>query len=345
MPPYWRPARLGLALVTLLLSANATIAISLSEYHERVKKTISALDLLNETEEGSPSYVDVALRTARESLPQTDTIDWSGTSITVDNSWLDRDLREFEHTPSSDPKRTEVLKRVLERLAALEERLQEAAKPVEASTGTKAVLKDRLARILLRPEYAHTAQAESALARLVRRIARWIASLFPERRPLTPGRERTVSRVAQVFVVVLALAALAYVVKLFLPRLLRNSRGKKKVKAEARIVLGERLEPDQSSADLLAEAEKLARAGDLRGAIRKGYIALLVELGDRNIISLAQHKTNWDYLRSVRELKTLYPRMQILTSSFESHWYGSRQATEVDWVAFRNGYREVLTAS
>ena len=324
-----------------------TFAISLSEYHERVKKAISALDLLNEMEERVPAqgYVDGNLRVAREALHQTETVEWNGTSITVDNSWLDRELKEFEHAPDADHKRAQVLKRVLERLAALEERLQEAERPVKTSTAAKAELKERLATILLRPEYAPTAKRESALARLLERFAKWIAGLFPERQPLTPGRERTVSRFAQIFVLVLALAALAYVLKLLLPRLLRNSRGKKKVKAEARIVLGERLEPDQSSADLLAEAEKLARTGDQRGAIRKGYIALLVELGDRKIISLAQYKTNRDYLRSVREINSLYPRMQMLTSSFEGHWYGSRQATEEDWAAFRTGCREALTTT
>ena len=82
--------------------------------------------------------------------------------------------------------------------------------------------------------------------------------------------------------------------------------------------------------------------GDLRAAIRKGYIALLVELGDRKIISLAQHKTNRDYLRSVREIESLHGNMVKLTSSFEQHWYGLAQAREDDWLAFRARYREAL---
>ena len=69
---------------------------------------------------------------------------------------------------------------------------------------------------------------------------------------------------------------------------------------EPRVVLGERLAPGQTAADLLDDAERLARSGDLRGAIRKAYVALLCELGDRQVIRIAQHKTNRDYLQSIR---------------------------------------------
>ena len=127
------------------------------------------------------------------------------------------------------------------------------------------------------------------------------------------------------------------------PRLLQNRGGQRKTKEGARIVLGERLEPDQSARDLLSEAENLARTGDLRAAIRKAYIALLLELGERKIITLEQHKTNRDYLRAVRRVERLYPNVKQLTDSFELHWYGSARATETDWQAFRSGYKQALS--
>ena len=105
-----------------------------------------------------------------------------------------------------------------------------------------------------------------------------------------------------------------------------------------RVRLGERLEPEQTATDLLSEAEELARRGELRAAIRKAYIALLVELGDRKFISLAQHKTNRDYLNALRSVPQLHSRMRGLTDSFERHWYGFANATENDWQEFRTGY-------
>ena len=177
---------------------------------------------------------------------------------------------------------------------------------------------------------------ESALTGLLERFIKWILSWLPKPKPISPGGFGWISRIAQWFVIALALGVLAFVLKLFLPRLLRARRPKKKSKAKARIVLGERLEPDQSALDLLSEAEALARRGELRAAIRKAYIALLVELGERKIISLAQYKTNRDYLRAVREVEPLYGNVKQLTDSFERHWYGLAQATETDWLAFRS---------
>ena len=140
----------------------------------------------------------------------------------------------------------------------------------------------------------------------------------------------------------LAAGVLPYVIWKFLPFFRRKDTDLKLEKRRARIVLGEHLAPDQTAADLLNEAEGLARKGELRAAIRKGYIALLCELGDRKVLTLAQHKTNHDYLRAVREKRPLLNEMQKLTASFENHWYGSVPATPNDWTTFRSGYQQTL---
>jgi hypothetical protein len=80
----------------------------------------------------------------------------------------------------------------------------------------------------------------------------------------------------------------------------------------------------------------------LRGAIRKGYIALLCELADRKVIGLSRHKTNRDYLRDVLGKNELYQNMNGLTSNFERHWYGFESAEEKDWEEFRNGYKRII---
>jgi hypothetical protein len=50
---------------------------------------------------------------------------------------------------------------------------------------------------------------------------------------------------------------------------------------QERVILGERISAEETAQILFAEAEHLARQGNLRGAIRKGYIALLCDLSDR----------------------------------------------------------------
>jgi hypothetical protein len=329
----------------LLLLAQNTSAVSLSDYHKRVHQAVTALDSLSQSDE-TESAADYETRDVhtvagvRTLLPQTESVDWNGTTFGVDNSWLHEELDKFSVEKSAA--RYDLLKRITERLKAIEERIIEIEQPAAGAMGTKTEQSRKLAEILQRPEYARKVNRESALSRLMDRFWKWLQSLIPKPAPISSGSASVLSKTAQVFVIALALGVLAFVLKLFLPRMLRSKRPKKKRKTKARIVLGERLEPDQSALDLLSEAEALARRGELRAAIRKAYIALLVELGERKIISLAQYKTNRDYLRAVREVEPLYGNVKQLTDSFERHWYGLAQATETDWLAFRSAYKQAL---
>jgi hypothetical protein len=329
----------------LLMVVPAAQAIPLKEYQTHVRQAVGALDSLVQSDETESTW-DYGKRSAetvqavRNLLPRTQNVEWNGTSFSVDNSWLHQDLDKYGSAKYDE--RLAVLIRTTERLQAVAERIAELEGP-GSSNLNKAENSRKLAEILKRPEYAGKVKGKSAISDLLDRFLKWFQNLFPKPKPLSPGSAGIFTQIAQIFVIVLALAVIAFVLKLFLPRLLRSRRSKKKEKQEARIVLGEKLEPDQSAIDLLSEAELLARRGELRAAIRKAYIALLVELGERKIISLAQHKTNRDYLRAVREIQPLYGNVEQLTHSFERHWYGLAQATENDWLAFRSVYKRALS--
>lgn len=333
-------------LFAILLLAGAAHAIPLNEYHQHVRQAVTALDALGQSDESETSYAysardEAAVRQVRSLLPQTETTEVDGASVNVDNAWLHQELDKYAADTSMT--RYELLKRITERVKALDERLEEFEKAPIVSDSGKAEANRRLAEILKRSEYAHQAQQKNALTRLFERLMKWIASWFPKPKPMSPGGVGILSQIAKWVVIVLALGVLAYVLKMFLPRLLRNRSPRKKGKDKARIVLGETLAPDQTALDLLSEAEALARRGELRAAIRRAYIALLVELGDRKIISLAQYKTNRDYLRAMREIEPLYRNVKQLTDSFERHWYGLVQADETDWLRFRSAYNQALT--
>lgn len=333
------------AVSLILLATPAVLAIPAGEYHNHIRQAVTALDTLAQSDETESETAygarDVeTVQGVRNLLPRTESVEWNGTTLNVDNAWLHQDLDKY--ASDSSEARYDLLRRMTERLKALDERITELEKSAAAATGTKAEESRKLAEILQRPEYARKVKQESALSRLLEKFLDWIKSWLPQPKPFSPGSAGIISQIAQWFVIILALGVLAFVLKLFLPRLLRGRRPKRKSKAKARIVLGERLEPDQSALDLLSEAEALARRGELRAAIRRAYIALLVELGDRKIISLAQYKTNRDYLRAVREVEPLYGNVKQLTESFERHWYGLAQATEHDWLAFRSAYKQAL---
>ncbi len=339
-----RPFLPTFALLVLLVPAAQ--AIPLSEYHRHIKQAVTALDTLAQSDETETVW-DYARRDnetvegVRTVLPRSETVAWNGTDFRIDNSWLHQELDNYREAKFAE--RTDLLRRIKERLQAIDERITEVEGPGPSVTANKAEDSRRLREILGRSEYARKVKEQSAVTRLAQQVWKWLESFIPKPKTVSPGAAGLFSQIAQIVVIVLALGVLVYVAKLFLPRLLRSRRTrKKKVKPRARIVLGERLDPDQTAVDLLSEAEALARRGELRAAIRKAYIALLLELGDRKIIRLAQHKTNRDYLRAVKDVEHLYGNVKELTESFERHWYGLAQATETDWLVFRSTYKQAL---
>lgn len=281
----------------------------------------------------------------RALLPQKEKVEWEGATVEVDNSWLHAALEGYKQAGSEDG-RVQSLRATVERLRALDARLSELERGARGAQDKDAE-RGRLNAILRDRDFNKQAQQGGALQRLIERIFEWIRdifrSIFGNVGPIKPGASPRASRIAQILVLALCIAVVAAVGWRVWSR---RTRGLKslKLKRGARVVLGERLEADQTSADLLEAAERLARSGDLRGAIRKAYIALLCELGDRNIIRLAQHKTNRDYLQAVRRAspQKLYAEMLPLTFNFELHWYGLQDASETDWNDFRARCRQAL---
>jgi hypothetical protein len=342
---YLQTKHASLAVVVLvMLGAGVLRAATLDDYDARLTRVLTSLAVFegassHEQHSGMSRATYPDLEFVRQDLPAKEKISFRGQTIDVDNSWLDDDLDDYKKsTKASD--RSAAIARLTEHLKAIQQSvrdLHDASSPV----GDKDADKGRLAAILRRPEYVPSAPQGNALQQLLDRFLRWLENLLPKQKPMQPGHSLWISRTAQVLIIAACVGIIGLLIWRYWPALV-GGRRKKKKKREARIVLGERLEPDQTSADLLAQAEDLARAGNLRAAIRKAYIALLCELGDRKIISLAQYKTNRDYLNAVRDKGSLYPSMRRLTNMFELHWYGFVPAVEGDWDEFRNAYRKIF---
>ena len=337
-----RRRSLALSLLVLLVTWTNVAAVPLSDYHQNLKRAIETLEALTAIDDEADvndieHQFQESSKTIRSLLPEHQTVEFEGDSYNVDNSWLHKSLDELDQ--SAD--RTNKLAQIFETLRALEARVAERQSPGRLAD-SKEQAKARLESILKRPEFATGERRSNALARLLQDLLDWLQKLFPQRH-LNPGRFNFISVIARIVVLAIAALVIGYVLKIVLGWFLgRSPKEKKKKIKEPRIVLGERLEPDATATDLLADAEALARQGDLRAAIRKAYIALLVELGDRKLLSLAHHKTNRDYLNSLRTQPQIHSRMRGLTDSFERHWYGFVAATPNDWQDFRAGYLATL---
>lgn len=345
------------AFCLVLLSCVAFVrqadAASLEDYRARVLKATDAMEELHwafdDTDDtASAEFLAREAKTiadVRAALPATEKIEGAGAAFDVDNRWLHGELDLYAKIAADErDARDDVLYRLAQRLRALATQLTEAANAGTAARDKEAE-KGRLQSILRRPEYNQQAAEDTAFERFKKQVREWLNSLIPKSRPLNQGTASTFSFIARVFVFALTAAVIIFVIWKYGSLLLPRNRAKKKSLAEARIVLGERLAPGQTPAGLISEAEALARAGDLRGAIRKAYIAVLFELGERRILRLAAHKTNRDYLSVIRrERAALYDDMQPLTLNYERHWYGFAPATDADWHDFRSRCNKTVTS-
>jgi hypothetical protein len=335
-----------LTFLSLFIFCGQVFAVELDVYKDDLKTSKNDLYNLIADEDGNFSQKEIFAK-VRKKLPPNEKVEWKGLSVETENSWINEKLSEVENNPE---KQYETLTEITQRISAIETRIEILQLETEGKF-SKQDYKQKLDEILNRTELKQPVKEEkkkeekSWLQKQIDALFEWLESLFPKGQP-TEGDGTAlqgVSLIIQIVVIRVAIALIAFIIYRFAPFLMARFGNRYKKDKGTRVILGEKILANQSSADLLDEAEKLAHSGDLRLAIRKGYIALLCELSDRKLIGLAQHKTNRDYLRDVRKHQNIFQKMRFLTNSFETHWYGFATADEKDWEEFRQYYKETLS--
>ena len=342
--------RTGTALAIAVLFcclASIVMGSTLDDYQNRiqlVQNAINEMESASSTETGYRTIDHQKAAEIRKLIPRTENIDWPGGSVATDNAWLHDDLDKYDADFDS-LRRAAIRTRISERLDAISDAVAET-KAATAGEHSKDEDKQKLAEILKRAEYQKPEEAdESLFQRLRRKLLEWLASMFPKLKiqPHEPSAGMgSLAVVLQVLLYAALAAGILFLIYKFLPRISGRFKTRSGGNKNDRVILGERIADDQSSSDLFAEAERLARDGELRLAIRKGYIALLCELSDRKVIGLARHKTNRDYLRDLHSKRDLFENVVGLTGSFERHWYGSQASETQDWEEFKTLYRRTL---
>ena len=335
--------------VLFLLLQTVAFGSTLAQYRQKVKEANEAVNYLNYPEEYLSEAENIAqqrsiLKEIRTKLPPLERVELKDANFEVNHDWLYEKLKQFEDEPYRSTKRSGIVNEISARLSALENKLDELEKQ-ESGAKTKDENKRKLDEILRRAEYQKPAEKEETwLQRMWREFWEWLRSFqsaSKERKEVSEGSPAIASGLLYT-VLAIAAALIIFLIYRFAPTLWQQFKNREKKDDNSRVILGETLSADDSSHSIFAEAEDLARAGNLRAAIRKGYIALLCELSDKKVIGLASHKTNRDYLRDVRNKKELHQNMNALTLNFERNWYGSNQTDEGDWENFREIYRQTV---
>ena len=339
------------ALMVCICASLSSRASTLDDYTKRIDSARSGISVLlanvSLEEAGQPLQEPKGevFAELHKLIPASERVETSSGAIETDNRWFTDGLASAEQSKELT-KRAALLTELEKRLASLQSEIDDLRAAVSADR-SKDDDKRKLAEIMQRPEYQPPPKKEESQAEsLITRLLRWIDSWFPKFEPPAGSGEflGSVSGVVQVVIILAVLALLAFVAYKLIPLFAPRFRKRLIPEAAERVILGEKIGEDVSASDLFGEADRLAREGDLRGAIRKGYVALLCELSDRKLIGLARHKTNRDYLRDVRNSRNVYSQMNGLTGSFERHWYGSQTAVPQDWDEFRRGCDETIKA-
>ncbi|MEO6335059.1 MAG: DUF4129 domain-containing protein [Pyrinomonadaceae bacterium] len=331
----------------LLFAASTSWGTTLDNYTAKVDSAWTAAvqveNSLREKAVGDHTGREFAAQ-IRGDFPASERIEWEGGTVETTNSWLLEKIGEMERETDSKKKLVSVVE-IREYLSSISFNLKELEQAA-AAEARKDKDKQKLGEILRREEYQKPQEKqESVFQRWLSAFLEWLEGIFPKSSgPAPPSMGMSfVATLLQVLLYAVLLGLLVFivykVVPLIFPHLKRTRQPRSK---KQRTILGEQLSEDVTAADLFDEAESLARDGNLRGAIRKGYIALLCDLSDRKVIGLARNKTNRDYLRDVRSRRDLHPRMMSVTDTFERHWYGLQGSEEQDWARFREEYKAAI---
>jgi hypothetical protein len=341
---------LSLPIIAIYLLATSCFGSNVSEYRSRLGSAredvqqMVALLQAGRTSPGADQLMAQAARRIVTKLPASERIELAGNVIETSNGWLGSDL-ERARNEGDTALQIAILNGIAERLSSLDAEAKQLDLTVDSGR-TKDEDKKKLNEILTRPEYQKAdGKDDSLFQKWLNWLVEWITGLFPhsEIPNSVPSGFQPLSIVIQVLVYGIVIGLIGFLLYRFAPILIGRFTRSESRERSSRVVLGEHIDASRSSSDLLNEAEQLARQGDLRAAIRKGYIALLCDLADKKVIGLARHKTNRDYLRDVRNYPSLFASMKRATGSFEFHWYGFRTPNEKDWEDFREQYKSAVS--
>lgn len=185
--------------------------------------------------------------------------------------------------------------------------------------------------VLARPEFREFADARGkAIQEFLSKLLEWLfRPREPERVPQIPMFNVPLPG-GWFFMLIGAGLILAVIAYLLLTRLrMTTSATGSAVAAISSTDLRER--PPE---EFLDDAGTLAEKGQLREALRALYLATLVALDRRRLITFDPHRTNWQYLRQMprSEARTLFADF---TRIFDHKWYGAEPTTRADYDACR----------
>jgi len=172
-----------------------------------------------------------------------------------------------------------------------------------------------------------------ALNDAFKRFLKWFGDLFPSGSPgEMPEIDPSWIRVVFYISVIALLAAIAYLIW----QIIGNRRSKQPQGAFA-------FSPEDAELlalppnELRARAARFAADGNYREALRHLYIALLLNLDEREVWHYDARRTNWEHINALKKNPThnfLVTPLADITHRFDRVRYGNADCTQQDWTVF-----------
>lgn len=196
--------------------------------------------------------------------------------------------------------------------------------PAQGTPWSAAAVRDTIAAIARGEEYQR-ALTDSIWSRITRWIAERIADLVSSISGTPNGRLITIGLLVAVVVLVA----------------LRLAIGISAERSARRVPRGARA--SGAGAPLLADAERLASAGDYTGAAHALFAALLAACAARGDVRLHASKTTGDYARELRRRNApLLPPFQAFRGRYDRVIYGDLQCSADDYRALAQQARQLI---
>src|SRR3954469_1617691 len=281
-------SKLTIAAAFLVLSSPSFIRCSsLQDYHTRleiahkdIESMISVLQNSGSVSEAK-SYLRERITRVKRTIPETERVELPGGSVDTANGWLEAELEKLSKDGSTDSQ-IAILSGISERLYSIDDGVTQL-EAATAAVRSKDEDKQKLNEILSRQEYQKPEdKGQSLFQRWINWFLDWLRNLFPK--PDIPSVNspslQPLAIVIQVVIYALIIGLVGFLIYKFAPALMQRFGQKEMKDSSGRVILGEHIDASRSASDLFAEAERLASQGDLRSAIRRGYMALLCDLAD-----------------------------------------------------------------
>jgi hypothetical protein len=184
-----------------------------------------------------------------------------------------------------------------------------------------------LAEILARPEF-------NAPASLWDRFWQWLENLFRNLLPESePNNGATwlalLIRLLPWLVTILIVATVIWLLSYWLQRLLRSFVADDRVNS----LPGDEDLP-RTAAEARQQARVAAQSGLYRDAVRRLYLAALLQLAEHDLITYEHSLTNREVLLRVPNDSPIKPHLEPVVATFDQVWYGMHEPDRATFAAY-----------